>query len=65
MLHTVKVLGRNGEAKKNKIFKFRDLFKYGNLIDKLLEGGRKVSMNKRDLKHLKMKESTAEQIVVE
>jgi hypothetical protein len=65
MLHSVKVLGRNGEAKKNKIFNARDLVKYGNKIDRLLEGGKKVSMNKRDLKQLKMMESTAEQIVVE
>lgn len=65
MLHSVKVLGRNGEAKKNKIFNSRDLIKYGNKVDRLLEGGKKVSMNKRDLKQLKMMENTAEQIVVE
>jgi len=65
MLHSVKVLGRNGEAKKNKIFNARDLVKYGNKIDRLLEGGKKVSMNKKDLKQLKMMESNAEQIVVE
>lgn len=65
MLHSVKILGRNGVAKKNKIFNARDLVKYGNKIDRLLEGGKKVSINKRDLKQLKMMESTAEQIVVE
>ncbi len=65
MLYSVKVLGRNGEARKNKIFNARDLAKYGNKIERLLEGGKKVSMNKRDLKQLKMMESTAEQIVVE
>jgi hypothetical protein len=65
MLHSVKVLGRNGVSKKNKIFNARDLVKYGNKIDRLLEGGKKVSMNKRDLKQLKMMDSTTEQIVVE
>lgn len=65
MLHSVKVLGRNGVAKKNKIFNSREITKYGNKIDRLLEGGKKVSINKRDLKQLKMIDNTAEQIVVE
>lgn len=65
MLHSVKVLGRIVESKKSKIFNARDLVKYGNKIDRLLEGGKKISMNKRDLKQLKTMENNAEQIVVE
>ncbi len=65
LLHSVKILGRVGDSKKNKIFNVRDMVKYGNKIDRLLEGGKKVTMNKRDLKQLKMMENNSEEIVVE
>lgn len=65
MLYSVKVLGKMGQGKKSKIFNARDLLKYGNKVERLLEGGKKLTMTKKDLKQIKLMENAAEQIVVE
>jgi len=65
MLHSVKVLGKSGETKKTKIFNVRDLLKYGNKIERLLKGGKNLSMNKKDLKQIKMMEKKNDSIIIE
>jgi hypothetical protein len=66
MLHSVKLLGKSiNNTRKTRIFNSRDLLKYGNKVERLLEGGRKLTMNKRDLKQMKMIQNTHEKIVTE
>lgn len=65
MLHSVKLLGKSSDTNKTKIFNARDLLKYGNKIERLLKGGKNLSMNKSDLKQIKMMEKKNESIVVE
>ena len=65
MLHSVKLIGKVGYTKKTKIFNARDLAKYGNKVERLLEGGKKLSINKKDLKQMKLMELNSEQIVIE
>lgn len=65
MLHSVKLLGKSGNTNKTKIFNARDLLKYGNKIETLLRGEKNLSLNKRDLKQIKMMEKKNESIVIE
>jgi len=65
MLHSVKILARTHESNKSKIFNSRELVKYGNKVERLLEGGKRFTMNKRDLKKLNMIDNKAENIIIE
>jgi hypothetical protein len=65
LLHSIKLLGKSGNTKKTKIFNARDLLKYGNKIDTLLKGEKNLSLNKKDLKQIKMMDKKNESIVIE
>lgn len=65
MLNSIKVIFRSDVNRRNKIYNIRKIKDFGDRLDEIMKGGKKVNINKKTTKTLRKIESQKESIIIE